>query len=112
MTFLQKSALACVLCSSVALHASDVSKSLAADNVVQCQLNTGCFSKSLLGRVYRVIQTPRFTVMVSISREGEYTRADLSILNSSGIPLSVMPDDFRIETMSSIIKLAAGRDLL
>lgn len=117
MTILEKAALACALGSSIGLHASNASnssKSLAADNVVQCQLNTGCFSKDLFGRTYRVIQTPRFTVMASISREGIYTRADLSIINTSGLPLNLMPDDFRVETVASkpqIFTCLAPREL-
>jgi hypothetical protein len=80
--------------------ASSVAKSVLPDNVVVCESNTGCVNKTLFGRTYKVITTPRFTVMVSVSREGVYTRADVSITNNSGLPLSLTPDDFRVEVVT------------
>ena len=38
--------------------------------------------------------------MVSLSQEGLYTRADVSIVNNSGLPLSLSPDDFRVEVVT------------
>ena len=70
------------------------------DNIVLCQPNSGCFNKTLFGRSYKVLNTPRFLVMVSVSREAGYTRADVSISNNSGLPLNLTPDDFRIEVLS------------
>jgi hypothetical protein len=38
--------------------------------------------------------------MVAISREGNYTRADVSVANHTDTPLSVTPDDFRVEVLT------------
>ena len=38
--------------------------------------------------------------MVSISDEGPYTRADVSILNNGSYPTKVVPEDFRVEVVS------------
>lgn len=80
--------------------ASSIPKSILPDNVVVCESNAGCVNQILFGRTYKVIVTPRFTVMVSVSREGAYTRADVSIANNSGLPLSLSPDDFRVEVVT------------
>jgi hypothetical protein len=37
--------------------------------------------------------------MVSVSTEGGYTRADVSIANNTGYPLNLTPDDFRVEVV-------------
>jgi hypothetical protein len=99
-TLLQKITLACILGSTVASLAADLPKTILADNVVRCQPTTGCTNKVLYGRTYKVLTTPRFVVMVSVSHEGEYTRADVSIANNTGLPLNLTPDDFRVEVIS------------
>jgi len=78
MTPLQQASLLFFLAPTLTFAAS-VQKTILPDNVITCQPNANCFGKSLYGRNYRVITTPRFTVMVAISHEGAYTRADVSI---------------------------------
>jgi hypothetical protein len=88
------------LSSTAFSFASSISKSVLPDNIVVCESDAGCVNQILFGRTYKVITTPRFTVMVSVSREGVYTRADVSITNNSGLPLSLCPDDFRVEVVT------------
>ena len=57
-------------------------------------------TRPLYGRNYKVMVTPRFTLMVSISHEGIYTRADISVTNNTDMPLSVSPEDFRVEVVT------------
>lgn len=80
--------------------AASVPKTILPDNIITCQPNANCFGKNLYGRNYRVINTPRFTVMVAISREGAYTRADVSIANNTVLPQSLTPEDFRVEVLT------------
>ena len=75
-------------------------KTILPDNVVRCEPSAGCINKTLFGRNYKVIDTPRFTVMVSISHEGVYTRADVSIANHTDTPLNMSPEDFRVEVLT------------
>jgi hypothetical protein len=90
-TLLQKITLACTLgCTAVSV-AADLPKTILADNVVRCQPTTGCTNKVLYGRTYKVLTTPRFVVMVSVSHEGEYTRADVSIATTPASPSSSLP---------------------
>ena len=70
------------------------------DNILTCGQNTRCFNKVMFGRTYKVIQTVQFTVMVSISNEGPYTRADVSITNNGDYPQNVSPQDFRVEVLA------------
>jgi hypothetical protein len=70
------------------------------DNVVACGQNARCSNKVMFGRNYKVIETAKFTVMVSISSEGAYTRADVSIANHLDYPQNVSPQDFRVEVVS------------
>ncbi|MEI9981389.1 MAG: hypothetical protein WDN23_20785 [Edaphobacter sp.] len=100
MTFLSKFLLATVAGSAVSSFAASIPKAVLPDNVVLCDPGDGCVSKTLYGRSYKVIATPRFTVMVSVSREGNYTRADVSVTNNTDMPLSVSPEDFRVEVVT------------
>jgi len=43
--------------------------------------------------------------MASLSKEGNYMRADVSISNNSSLPLDLTPDDFRIEVLSPKVKV-------
>jgi hypothetical protein len=70
------------------------------DNVLTCGRNARCSNKVMFGRTYKVIQTVQFTVMVSISNEGPYTRADVSITNHGDYPQNVSPQDFRVEVLA------------
>jgi hypothetical protein len=100
MTLLQKLSLAATLSSATFSVASNIPKTILPDNVIRCEPNTGCISKTLNGRSYKVIDTARFTVMVAISHQGIYTRADVSITNKTDMPLPMSPDDFRVEVVS------------
>jgi hypothetical protein len=104
MTLLQKLYLAATLGSATFSVASSipngVQKTILSDNVILCEPSAGCINKTLYGRSYKVIDTPRFTVMVSISHEGGYTRADVSIANHTDTPLNMSPEDFRIEVLT------------
>jgi pyruvate/2-oxoglutarate dehydrogenase complex dihydrolipoamide acyltransferase (E2) component len=78
----------------------NVEKNIQPDNVILCDSGAACESKTLYGRHYKVITTPRFTVMVAVSHEGIYTRADISIVNHTDMPLPMTPDDFRVEVVT------------
>jgi hypothetical protein len=80
--------------------AASIPKTILPDNVVRCEPNAACSTETLYGRSYKVLNTPRFTVMVSISNQGNYTRADVSITNHTDTPLSMTPDDFRVEVLT------------
>jgi pyruvate/2-oxoglutarate dehydrogenase complex dihydrolipoamide acyltransferase (E2) component len=104
MTLLQKLSLAATISSATFSVAAsipkNVQKTILPDNVVRCEPSAGCMNKTLFGRNYKVIDTPRFTVMVAISHEGVYTRADVSIANHTDTPLSMSPEDFRVEVLT------------
>jgi hypothetical protein len=104
MTLLQKLSLAATLSSTTFSIASsipqNVQKTILPDNVVRCEPNAGCVNKTLFGHNYKVITTPRFTVMVAVSKEGAYTRADVSVSNNTDAPLSLSPEDFRVEVLT------------
>jgi hypothetical protein len=104
MTLLQKLSLAASISSATFSVAAsipkDLQKTILPENVVRCEPSAGCVNQTLFGRSYKVITTPRFTVMVSISHEGVYTRADVSIANHTDTPLSMSPEDFRVEVLT------------
>src|SRR6266704_3092294 len=66
-------------------------------NVVVCQPNAGCIHHTIFGHDYKILSTDRFTVMVFLSSEGRYTRADVSITNLTPVPINLTPEDFRIQ---------------
>ena len=92
----------------IAIFASIVSSatlSFAADtshnvNVVVCQPNPRCIHHTIFGHDYRLLDTDRFSVMVSLSNEGRYTRADVSITNLTATPIDLSPESFRIEALA------------
>jgi hypothetical protein len=88
------------LSAAASSFAASIPKTILPDNVVLCEPSTGCVNQTLYGRTYKVIATPRFTVMVSVSHEGIYTRADVSVTNNTDMPLSVSPEDFRVEVVA------------
>jgi hypothetical protein len=100
MTQIQKLSFLLVLTSPTFLFAASVPKAILLDNVITCQINANCTNKTLYGRLYKVINTPRFTVMVAISQEGSYTPADVSIANNTILPQSLTPEDFRVEVVT------------
>jgi hypothetical protein len=100
MTLLQKLSFAATLSSATFSVAANIPKTILPDNVIRCEPNAGCVSKTIYGRSYKVITTARFTVMVAVSNEGNYTRADVSVANKTDMPLNVTPDDFRVEVLT------------
>jgi hypothetical protein len=101
MKLLQKLSFALTISSATfAVAASTPSKTILPDNVILCEPDAGCVNQILFGRSYKVITTPRFIVMVAVSHEGVYTRADVSITNNTGMPLSLTPEDFRVEVIT------------
>ncbi len=101
MTLLQRLSLVAAIGSATFSFAASVpSKTILPDNVILCEPNPACVTKVLYGRNYKVLATPRFTVMVAVSREGIYTRADVSITNNTDSPLAMSPDDFRVEVLT------------
>jgi hypothetical protein len=101
MTLLQRLSLVATISSATLSFAASISnKTILPDNVILCEPNPACVTKVLYGRNYKVLSTPRFTVMVAISKEGIYTRADVSITNNSDMPLNMSPEDFRVEVLT------------
>jgi hypothetical protein len=100
MTLLQKLSLAATIGSATFAVAASVPKTMLPDNVILCEPSAGCLNQSFYGRSYKVINTTRFTVMVAISKEGAYTRADVSVYNKTDMPLNLSPDDFRVEVVT------------
>jgi len=74
-------------------------------NVVICQPNAGCIHHTIFGHDYKILNTDRFTVMVFLSNEGRYTRADVSITNLTPTPINLSPEDFRIQALASKAKV-------
>jgi hypothetical protein len=74
-------------------------------NVVVCEPNAGCIHHTIFGHDYKILSTDRFTVMVFLSSEGRYTRADVSITNLTPTPISLSPEDFRIQALASRSKV-------
>ncbi len=100
MKHLRMICMSIALCDASFAFAAQSSSTILPDNVILCQANAGCFSKTAFGISYKVIRVPRFTVMASLSEESGYERADITILNNSGLPLNLTPDDFRIEVLT------------
>ena len=100
MTLLQKLSLAAIFAPATLSVASSIPKTILPDNVIRCEPDSGCLSETVNGHNYKVLNTPRFTVMVAVSHEGGYTRADVSITNKTDMPLNISPDDFRVEVLT------------
>jgi hypothetical protein len=88
--------LASLVSSATLSFAADTSHNV---NVVVCQPNH-CIHHTIFGHDYRLLNSDRFAVMVSLSNEGRYTRADVSITNLTGSPATLSPEDFRIEALT------------
>jgi len=100
MTLLQKLSLAATLGSATFSVAASIQKTILPDNVIRCEPNAACITETVNGRSFKVLNTPRFTVMVAISKEGIYTRADVSITNHTDTALAMTPEDFRVEVLT------------
>jgi len=81
--------------------AANLPRNIPSYNVVVCQPNAGCIHHTIFGHDYKILSTDRFSVMVFLSSEGLYTRADVSITNLTPTPISLSPEDFRIEALTS-----------
>jgi hypothetical protein len=88
--------LASLVSSATLSFAADTSHNV---NVVVCQPNH-CIHHTIFGHDYRLLNSDRFAVMVSLSNEGRYTRADVSITNLTPTPISLSPESFRIEALA------------
>jgi hypothetical protein len=104
MTILRKLSLAATISSATFSFAAgvpkDTSKIIQPDNIVVCEASASCETKTIHGRIYKVINTPRLTIMVAVSHEGNYTRADVSVTNHTDAPFAITPDDFRVEVVT------------
>jgi hypothetical protein len=89
-----------VLLSSAAISSAGVLPRQADSNTLTCPETSGCRHETIDGRVYSVLATPELVVRVSLSTEGDYTRADVSVSNNSGIRFDLLPADFRIDVVS------------
>jgi hypothetical protein len=75
-------------------------------NVVVCQPNAaGCIHHNIFGHDYQILNTDSFTIMVFLSNEGRYTRADVSITNLTPNPIHLTPEDFHIQATASGSKI-------
>src|ERR1700755_451478 len=97
MNPLRIAVLASIVLSAPLSFAADVPRNL---NVVVCQPNPRCIHHTIFGQDYRLINTDRFSVMVSLSNEGRYTRAAVSITNLTATPISLSSESFRIEALA------------
>jgi hypothetical protein len=104
MTILQKLSLAATIGSATISFAAGASKTpskiIQPDNIIVCETSAACETITIHGRAFKVINTPRLTVMVAVSHEGNYTRADVSITNHTDAPFTMTPDDFRVEVVT------------
>ena len=101
MTPLRIAVLASIVTTTTLSLAANLPRSTPSYNVVVCQPNAGCYHHTIFGHDYKVLSTDQFAVMVFLSNEGRYTRADISITNLTGSPATLSPEDFRIEALNS-----------
>jgi hypothetical protein len=102
MTLLRIALFASIVTSTTFSFAADLPRNA---NVVVCQPNAGCIHHTIFGHDYKILNTDRFTVMVFLSNEGRYTRADLSITNLTPTPINLYPEDFHIQALASRSKV-------
>jgi hypothetical protein len=98
MTPLRKAAFASILSATTFSLAANLPRNA---NIVVCQPNAGCIHHTIFGHDYKILSTDRFSVMVFLSTEGRYTRADVSITNLTPTPINLSPEDFRIEATTA-----------
>jgi hypothetical protein len=102
MTPLRIAVFASIFTSTTLSLAANLPRNL---NVVVCQPNAGCIHHTIFGHDYKILSTDRFSVMVFLSTEGRYTRADVSITNLTSTPINLSPEDFRIQALTSRSKV-------
>ncbi|MCU1251046.1 MAG: hypothetical protein JWQ49_4075 [Edaphobacter sp.] len=96
---------ASIVSSTTLSFAANLPRNLQPGNVVVCQPSAGCIHHTIFGHDYKILSTDRFTVMVFLSNEGRYTRADVSITNLTPNPINLSPEDFRIQALASRSKV-------
>jgi hypothetical protein len=102
MTPLRKAAFASILSTTTFSLAANLPRNV---NIVICRPNAGCIHHTIFGHDYKMLSTDRFSVMVFLSTEGRYTRADVNITNLTPIPINLSPEDFRIEATTAKSKV-------
>jgi hypothetical protein len=102
MTPLRIAVVASIFTSTTLSFAANPSRN---PNVVVCQPNAGCIHHTIFGHDYKLLSTDRFSVMVFLSSEGRYTRADVSITNLTPTPINLTPEDFHIQVLASRSKV-------
>ena len=106
MTPLRKAVFASILATTTFSLAANLPRNLSRNaNTVVCQPNAGCIHHTIFGHDYKMLSTDRFSVMVFLSTEGRYTRADVSITNLTSTPINLSPEIFRIEAINSRSKV-------
>jgi hypothetical protein len=105
MTPLRIAVFASIVTSTTLSLAANLPRNIQSSNVVVCQPNAGCIHHTIFGHDYKILSTDRFTVMVFLSNEGRYTRADVSITNLTPTPINLSPEDFRIQALASKAKV-------
>lgn len=88
MTPLRKAVFATILSTTTFSFAANLPRN---PNIVICQPNAGCIHHTIFGHDYKMLSTDRFSVMVFLSTEGRYTRADVSITNFTPTPINLSP---------------------
>ena len=102
MTPLCKAAFASILSITTVSLAANLPRN---SNIVFCRPHAGCIHHTIFGHDYKMLSTNRFSVMVFLSTEGSYTRADVNITNLTPIPINLSPEDFRIEATTAKSKV-------
>jgi hypothetical protein len=105
MTPLRIAVFASIVATATLSLAANLPRSTPSYNVVICQPNARCFHHNIFGHDYKILSTDSYSVMVFLSNEGLYTRADVSITNLTSNPISLSPEAFRIEALSSPSKV-------
>src|SRR5271154_5669325 len=105
MTPLRTALFASIFTSTTLSLAANLARNATSYNVVVCQPNAGCIHHTIFGHDYKLLSTDRFAVMVFLSTEGRYTRADVSITNLTPTPINLSPEDFRIQALASRSKV-------
>jgi hypothetical protein len=105
MTSLRVTVFASIFTSATLSLAANLPRNVQPYNVVVCQPGARCIHHTIFGHDYKILSTDRFAVMVFLSSEGRYTRADVSITNLTPTPINLSPEEFRIEALTSRSKV-------
>ena len=105
MTPLRTAVFASIFTSATLSLAANLPRNTTSYNVVVCQPSARCIHHTIFGHDYKILSTDRLSVMVFLSTEGRYTRADVSITNLTPAPINLSPEDFRIEAATARSKV-------